>query len=70
MPMVTNKSARVIHLHGNMLVPGHTQEMRDEVVEHEHVKALIDSGDLEVSKKKAAEPAAAPVPAPAPAAKA
>lgn len=68
MPMVTNKSARVIHVDGNMLVPGNAQELASELLERPSVKALIDAEELEVSKssKKAevapaeAAPAAAP----------
>ncbi len=60
MPKVTNKSARVIHVDGNILVPGNEQELPDDVMERPGVKALVESGDLEVAKKAAVAPAAAP----------
>ncbi len=63
MAKVTNKSARVIHIDGNMMVPGLEVELADDVMERGSVKALVEAGELEVAKKAAAA-------APAPAAKA
>ena len=66
MALVTNKSARVIHVDGNILVPGNQQELPDDVMDRAGVKVLVESGDLEVAKKKAAEPAPAPAAGAAP----
>ena len=60
MAKVTNKSARVIHIDGNMMVPGLEVELTDDVMERGSVKALVEAGELEVAKKAAAAPAPAP----------
>lgn len=65
MAKLVNKSQRVIHIDGTMLVPGGEFEVMDEAMERSSVKALIEEGELEVPKG-AAKPAQPAPPAGAP----
>lgn len=61
MPKLLNKSARVIHIDGTMLVPGTEGEVMDDAMERPSVKALMEAGELEAPKAaKPAEPKPAP----------
>jgi hypothetical protein len=62
MAKLLNKSARVIHLDGNILVPGNETEVSDEVMERNSVKLMLEAGELEVPKP--AKTATPPPPAP------
>ncbi len=66
MPTVTNTSDRPITIDGNLIAPKAQAEVSDEVMEWRSVKALVEDKELEVAKKKAAEPAAAPAAGAAP----
>lgn len=59
MAKLLNKSARVVHIDGTMLVPGMEGEVMDEAMDRQSVKAMIESGELEPAKSapKPAQPA-------------
>ena len=59
MPEYTNKSSRVIHAPGTMLVPGIPVELSEDDLKNPHVKALMEEKVIvsatEADRQKAAE---------------
>lgn len=54
MPELINKSDRVIHIDGAMLIPGESAEVSDKALDHPVVQTMIDQGTLEEPKQKPA----------------